>query len=842
MLKRSLWIWLAAFALTGNGANSQQLNLTVKPTRDSIDIYQSSLKSYASIIDGSNSFFTIIEQFDNAENAMVFLRKLREKSPAGHYAVYPHVPHTGRAWSVVSAAYASEREAADKLAIAKELKFGSDPLVVRLLPDRWSREIKPVEVYAPSVALPSYPNFIRDPRVGDKGRKWYVYLYAGSNEEGAISEARDIRQKYSGINLAILPPRAIRVRTGPSSQSGPANLFYDDSTWRVAIAAGATEDDANRAIKLSARLGIPTVGGPVSYPYSEVVFENITGADVTHYAWTVADRDLLNREKAIRSRLDECVRNLAFRGKKDQPDPNQNVPFTLGDIRDCAKVIVSPRQLWNCLGTDADYAERSTVDAVRSAYESCQWYEDGLAGLEELKKAGFDLASKVAIEKGKLTRLVPKLEEITECRQSAGNREEAFLACVTSRMMSDEQKVLVECLTRQNDEKATAKCLLAKAKELPLEADTRAKLTCLVDNMSDPAKSADCLVPADLKQKAADLQGCVRRAGADPKAVALCISPNLSSDPNLNRLACLQASAGDKLAAARCLVDGDEARNLMGAASCISNMNASKGDMLGCVAAVGGPDAQKAAECLKAINGDNPLKCLAQFADPKLKQAQEAYNCISNAVDAASAIEACGGAIGDPKTRQAVSCLVRANGDSSAIGQCAAQALLPGEAGRLAGCLASSQGAYVAAALCAYGPQMNEEMRIAVECVVTNGGNPIGSAACTGGRLTVRELTKCLSGKIGQDCFGPNNTLVKFHSQMIEDVKKLLNFQIDKDGELAKALISLSEGLKDLGSLIEQAGKRLIDDWSRNDLNPDRIYDNWRRSDLNPGNWSLPKW
>jgi hypothetical protein len=74
-------------------------------------------------------------------------------------------------------------------------------------------------------------------------------------------------------------------------------------------------------------------------------------------------------------------------------------------------------------------------------------------------------------------------------------------------------------------------------------------------------------------------------------------------------------------------------------------------------------------------------------------------------------------------------------------------------------CAASSQG-LTSFALCATSPAMNEEWRIAAECAAQTGGNPAGFAGCTAGRLTVRELTKCFTGTIGKDCFGPNNTIV----------------------------------------------------------------------------------
>ena len=112
----------------------------------------------------------------------------------------------------------------------------------------------------------------------------------------------------------------------------------------------------------------------------------------------------------------------------------------------------------------------------------------------------------------------------------------------------------------------------------------------------------------------------------------------------------------------------------------------------------------------------------------------------------------------------------RASGDR-ALAACAGQALLPGEAGRLAGCATgkSSQGAG-SIGICAMSPSVNEEWRIAAECAVNSGGEPISFASCTGGRLTIRELTKCIGGKIGEDCW-PNNTIRKYYENMFNDLK-----------------------------------------------------------------------
>lgn len=63
---------------------------------------------------------------------------------------------------------------------------------------------------------------------------------------------------------------------------------------------------------------------------------------------------------------------------------------------------------------------------------------------------------------------------------------------------------------------------------------------------------------------------------------------------------------------------------------------------------------------------------------------------------------------------------------------------------------------------------INPEMTIAVQCATTTGGNPLAWAGCTGGQLTERELSKCLTNGVGgsNGCFGPNNTIVQGLNQL----------------------------------------------------------------------------
>jgi hypothetical protein len=149
---------------------------------------------------------------------------------------------------------------------------------------------------------------------------------------------------------------------------------------------------------------------------------------------------------------------------------------------------------------------------------------------------------------------------------------------------------------------------------------------------------------------------------------------------------------------------------------------------------------------------------------------------------------------------------------------CAAQALLPGEAGRLAACAVGSAGA-VEFALCAAAPQMNPELRIAAQCAASSGGEPVTFATCTGGRLTVRELGKCIGGEVGKDCFGPNNTVRKYLEELAKiyggaaaTIANDLQHGLGPNNDIRKAL-EAAQGLavgvaKGVGEAVQGVGQK----------------------------------
>ncbi|WMJ69237.1 hypothetical protein [Stenotrophomonas sp. 24(2023)] len=102
--------------------------------------------------------------------------------------------------------------------------------------------------------------------------------------------------------------------------------------------------------------------------------------------------------------------------------------------------------------------------------------------------------------------------------------------------------------------------------------------------------------------------------------------------------------------------------------------------------------------------------------------------------------------------------------------QCARQNLQTGQ-----------QPSYWNLGACAFGPMLwqqlnpNAEATIAIECAMQTGGNPKAFALCTGGRLLISELDKCLTQGVGNNgCFGKNNTISQAYQKIDDELARAL--------------------------------------------------------------------
>lgn len=92
------------------------------------------------------------------------------------------------------------------------------------------------------------------------------------------------------------------------------------------------------------------------------------------------------------------------------------------------------------------------------------------------------------------------------------------------------------------------------------------------------------------------------------------------------------------------------------------------------------------------------------------------------------------------------------------------------EALRIANC-ANDSTSYIGMAACASGADLTPEQQVYLDCGATASAGAYAYGACVGGKLTEKELTKCLDkGFGGEGCFGENN----FFRQNIENVRREL--------------------------------------------------------------------
>ncbi len=444
--------------------------------------------------------------------------------------------------------------------------------------------------------------------------------------------------------------------------------------------------------------------------------------------------------------------------------------WTIRQMFDCSGAWVTPGALLRC-----------TLDV------KCPTIADTPVGRAELASIlGGDPQTAVdrvlTIDVQSMPRM-PATASIDRCNSSTSDPA-GFRNCVLDASTAPEYRDLQTCIMN-NTGVDRAKCITSRLNDTPVEK----VITCLGGSPTDSASIVKCLgdakasgtldqmrVCAGQQANGQGVAGCLFAAAPSAQgAIAKCLADPTHKD----KTSCLELASPD-YARAKKVIDclhGVSGQGLSAASSCVATqLPGDSGRIAGCLA---NPDEETAATCLL------PQK-------PEVIAAEQVYRCASAGRDVASLFENCTQGLGlDPKAQQALACTARAGTDTTELLGCAAGAALPPEAARLVGCAGTTEGP-TDFAICASGPLMNEEWRIAAECAVESGGQPYATAGCAATRLTVRELTKCFKGQVGKDCFGPNNTIVKTLSSAFDDVVH----GPGKNNDVVKALAGINEGIE----------------------------------------------
>ena len=317
--------------------------------------------------------------------------------------------------------------------------------------------------------------------------------------------------------------------------------------------------------------------------------------------------------------------------------------------------------------------------------------------------------------------------------------------------LSSPQRLAAECAQRVGlDVAAFAGCA---RQQIILPRNQQAVLDCAVSNR-DAAGFANCAAPSlgiRLSDEQRVVAGCAMTTRGDASRFTSCVGGQyLSRSLNENDRAILNCAANS---------NGEAGRF----ASCASGMFLAQEQQAVLNCAVSASDPQTFATCAasnSAIRMSDDQRILAR--------------CALRSNGDRNTFGVCAGAAFlnrnlSPDEQAVLNCAVSANGDTGRFAGCSASRLLGRELSReqrvALECAAQSQGDPTGMATCAganmFNLQLNPEQQIAVQCVVSTGGQPHAAAGCIGSRLTMRELTKCMTDGVGGNgCFGDSNDLI----------------------------------------------------------------------------------
>lgn len=537
---------------------------------------------------------------------------------------------------------------------------------------------------------------------------------------------------------------------------------------------------------------------------------------------------------------------------------------TVGRLTQCAGVVMYDETLTRCLvGSDCSGMRLppgfgfSAVDLVhrcmgRSGGDAVGLSIEGACATTRLDPIYRAMMERYGIlsclpggnsqQCGSLANLVETLCQAKENRQLCADapnflkelRERTALltACLSSRQMCE------RLVPRRGDVRGSFEKEVARLRDLGISIDFTSALVvqtkvfgaladanAVVDRFracndlrgKDDKSAADCFMKITLNSDESAAIDCLRNAGSDVLKQAKCFAPDGSPRAAaLERAQCASQTGGDLFELARCAgSDSATVDKVVNDYQCVSSSASAADAALNCVSGLTA-EARQAIHCAKQLGMTTSgyEKCLAGI-NGRLAAAQ----CMSTARDNRDLL-AC--AVGNlplntfPATaRQAMDCALAGGDDLADIGTCMAATNLPPEVNKALKCAGKAVGA-VDFALCAVDVGLNPELRIAAECATSTGGEPVSWAACSGGRLTVRELQKCLSGEIGKEggCFGPNNELVKILNNAAKDLTQGLG----PGNEIVRAVKIIEGVVNNLGGHVSNGLRRVAEEAKRGDI------------------------
>lgn len=550
------------------------------------------------------------------------------------------------------------------------------------------------------------------------------------------------------------------------------------SPYDVVLAAFANDRQVEVARELARRIGMPSVA---------LAVVQAARSDAVERIGEVAD---------ISEKVAACYKQ----GR-----------VTAEALHACSGLWMTPRSLTRCFLANSCLGLGS--DVLRTEEEVDAY----------LKANGITLGAKGAI-KIDVTALPVPLEArsvfdgLQRCRNGAGGRAATFVECMATQLGQPASADALKCLRDKSGNAEAFKCLAASG-AVPQIAD---KASCFQGDTQDERTVALCLARPDRAAQVAEAERCLAGVRGEGQTLTLCLNRFMPEDKR-KLVTCLSERRTDPRLAALCpLGDGPEARRAVAAVECATDPSASAQQVGLCLAGVAGGDAAKVGKCVEDGGGNAAVAACILAGNKEVDAARRIYDCAMGGKSAAQLIAKCANGVVGGDAQKIAACVADSGASNEQLVACTASALLPKELAPVAACAAKSQSG-VGLALCVAGPSMNAEWRIAAECASSTGGEPFSFAGCTAGRLTLKEFTQCLTGEIGKDCFGKENTIVQAFRTVGNDLKNCPNGGpcLGENNDIVIFTKRLEEGMHDLGKGLEQLGQALFgkdSDFCRGDL------------------------
>ncbi len=709
----------------------------------------------------SSGHFTVVGSWRTEAGALRHLAELRSEHRGISAAVFPPYGRS-RHWMVAVASFALPDTARDLASQAKRAGVSWDAYTLRLRPVDQIGKTFSVAPRAVEVDLPS--RLIEAaPAVPDPERAGFLSVFRSTDLAEAQAFERAWQTRFPDVEFALY-----QLRPGGA---------YD-----VVLAAYASGGQLEAAREVARRLGLPAAG-----------------------------------VEAVQTRAEDAITRLGAQGKlagaawEAVTSCYRQGHVTAAALHGCSGLWMTPKALTRCFLENSCHGlgdDILTTPEEVEAFLRANGIAGGPAGEIKIEAAGLPIpADAKAVFNG-----------IQSCRNSAAGENAAFVRCMATQLGQAANAQALSCLRQDMSNEAAVSCL-AGAGALP---GSGIRIECFRGDFQDERSLALCLAGPERAATVASAEKCLNAVRSQEGALSRCLA-DLVPGPERALVACLGDNRESPERAAFCVLgDNPDARRAAAAFECVQRRADSNSAAAACLAGLAGGDAGKMAAC--AGRGGTKAEIVACMLEgnKELEAAQKIYECVTGGTSAAALVARCSAGVVGGDAQRIAACVAEQGTSNQQIAACAAATLLPKEIAPLAACALKSQSG-VGIALCMAAPSMNEEWRIAAECASTSGGEPFTFVGCTAGRLTLNELSKCLAGQIGKDCFGEGNTIVQAFRTVGNDLQNCFGGGpcLAENNEIVKFAKGLESATQQLGKDLERLGQDLFgkdSDFCRGDM------------------------